>query len=263
MSGWINASMELNERRIDYVLVTLANIRGSAPQIVGSKMLVTNEGLNFGTVGGGKIEAHCIRFSQEILKTQRSVEMHTWNLQKDIGMSCGGEVTMLFEPQFFSQWNVAIFGAGHVSQELCRVMQTWACSVRVFDTRREWLERLPKSFNINAKHSENLASEVTNLPPGTFLLSMTQGHAFDVPVLTEALKRHENFAFVGVIGSRIKGDKIRKELREAGVSDIAIERVVCPVGMPFGDNTPPEISISIAAQLLSLRPRDPNFKENK
>jgi xanthine dehydrogenase accessory factor len=64
-----------------------------------------------------------------------------------------------------------------------------------------------------------------------------------------------------VIGSDIKGMKIRKELQARGVSDLAIERLRCPVGMPFGDNTPPEISISIAAQLISLRPREVSFKE--
>lgn len=261
MTSWIQTSAQLTNARKDHIIVTLAGVRGSAPQVIGSKMLVTSDGLHFGTVGGGKIEAHCIRFAQAMVNDKAPLAMHTWNLQKDIGMSCGGEVTILFEPQYYSQWVVAIFGAGHVAQELCRVMQTWACTVKVFDPRPEWIDRLPKSFNIEAKVSPTPKDEVANLPPGTFLLSMTQGHAFDVPILTEALNRHENFAFLGVIGSDIKGAKIRRELQAAGVPDIAIERLVCPVGMPFGDNTPPEISISIAAQLISLRPREPMHKE--
>ncbi len=261
MTTMTNTMVELAEARLDHVVVTLASIRGSAPQVVGAKMLVTANGRHCGTVGGGKIEAHCIRFAQEHLNRKGQTELHTWNLQKDIGMSCGGEVTMLFEPQIFSQWTIAVFGAGHVAQELCRVMQTWACAVRVFDNRPEWLEKLPKSFNIQPKYSATIANEVPELPQGTFLLSMTQGHAFDVPVLKEALKDHEKFAFLGVIGSQIKGDKIRKELREAGISEKAIERLACPVGLPIGDNTPPEISISIAAQLISLRPKVDSPKE--
>ena len=261
MLSLTNSLLELTEARLDHVAVTLAQIRGSAPQVVGAKMLVTSTGRHSGTVGGGKIEAHCIRFAQELLKQKSNTELHTWNLQKDIGMSCGGEVTMLFEPNFFSQWTIAIFGAGHVAQELCRVMQTWSCVVRVFDNRQEWLERLPTSFNIITKHSETIANEVATLPKGSFLLSMTQGHAFDVPVLKEALKNHDHFAFLGVIGSDIKGNKIRKELREAGISEQAIERLQCPVGLPIGDNTPPEISISIAAQLISLRPKFESHEE--
>ncbi len=260
MNNWVEAVNDLAQKRQDHIVVTLAGIRGSAPQVVGSKMIVTADGLNWGTVGGGKIEAHCIRFAQDLLAKNGSISLNTWNLQKDIGMSCGGEVTMLFEPQVYSQWMVAIFGAGHVSQELCRVMQTWNCAIRVFDTREEWIEKLPKTFNIKAKLSQNLASEVDSLPKGTFLLSMTQGHAHDVPVLAQALKRHQDFAFLGVIGSQIKGDKIRRELREAKVSDEGIERVMCPVGLPFGDNTPAEISISIAAQLISIKPQTGNVK---
>jgi xanthine dehydrogenase accessory factor len=250
--------MRLTEAKQDHVVVSLTGIRGSAPQIVGSKMLVTKAGLHWGTVGGGKIEAHCIRFAQEILNKNGSAESKTWNLQTDIGMSCGGEVSLFFDSHFFSNWTVAIFGAGHVSQELCRIMQTWACQVLVFDTREEWISKLPNSLNIQKKLCGNPSLEVSTLPKNTFLLSMTQGHAFDVPVLVEAFKNQEHFAYIGVIGSEVKAQKIKKELKDLGISPTAIERLVCPVGLDIGDNTPAEISISIAAQLISLKP-----KENK
>ena len=237
----------------DTIIVTLVDIKGSAPQVVGAKMKVSPEGLVSGTVGGGKIENHCIEFAKKMIEGKLDSQLQTWNLQTDIGMSCGGQVSMFFETQYASNWNIAIFGAGHVSQELTRVMSTWEANVKVYDTRSEWVERLPKSSNIQAVCSENLASEVKALPQGTYLVSMTQGHATDVPVLIEAMKRHEDFEFLGVIGSRIKGDKIRNELRDAGVDDLAIERLRCPVGLKIGNNTPPEISISIAAQLLEAR----------
>ncbi len=240
----------------NHVLVTLVHVKGSAPQEVGSKMLVNTEGLVSGTVGGGKIENHCIEFAKQLLKDKANPQMQTWNLQKDIGMSCGGEVSVFFDVNLFSNWTVAIFGAGHVSQELTRVMSTWSCDLRVFDTREEWVNRLSQSPNITAKVSTNLAAEVEGLPNDTFLISMTQGHATDVPVLRETLKRHDQFGFVGVIGSDVKGMKIRKELLELGIPSEAIEKLRCPVGLPIGNNTPPEIAISIAAQLLE-------FKDNK
>jgi xanthine dehydrogenase accessory factor len=248
--------MQLTEAKQDHVVVSLTGIKGSAPQVVGSKMLVTKTGLHWGTVGGGKIEAHCIRYSQEILKNKTSAESKTWNLQTDIGMSCGGEVSLFFDPHLFSNWTVAIFGAGHVSQELCRLMQTWACQVLVFDTREEWINKLPSSSNIQKKVSTNPSIEVTSLPKGTFLLSMTQGHAFDVPVLAEAFKNHEHFAYIGVIGSKVKAQKIKKELQDLEISPGSIDRLVCPIGLDIGDNTPAEISISIAAQLISLKPKE-------
>lgn len=233
-----------------FVVVTLVDIQGSAPQIVGAKAVVTAEGLFRGTVGGGKIENHCIRFAQAMIAEKSSAVLKSWNLQTDIKMSCGGAVTLFFEPHVPALWSIALFGAGHVAQELCRVLSTWSCTLRVFDTREEWLHRLPEAPHIIVKRVETLADEVASLPEGTLLLSMTQGHAVDLPVLKAALEAGEKFPFIGVIGSDVKGAKIRKELREAGVNG---DRLVCPLGLPIGDNSPPEIAISVAAQLLAVR----------
>lgn len=253
MTNWIQPIAQLAEQRRDYVVVTLVETRGSAPQVVGSKMIVTKEGLKWGTVGGGKIEAHCIHHSQDLLQTSGESHLATWNLQKDIGMSCGGEVRLFFDCHVHASWTISIFGAGHVAQELCRVLQTWSCRLQVFDTRAEWLDKLPLSPNLEKKLSLEMSQEVQTLPKGTYLLLMTQGHATDLPILSEALRMVDHFAFVGLIGSGVKAEKIRRELKETGIPDLAIERLVCPVGLPIGDNTPPEISISIAAQILTLR----------
>ena len=109
--------LELKNDNTPFVAVTMTNARGSAPQDVGSRMLVGESGLLFGTVGGGKIEAHCIEYAKSLLNTQEKIKSETWNLQTDIGMTCGGVVSVFFEVHCPKHdWNVAIFGAGHVSQ---------------------------------------------------------------------------------------------------------------------------------------------------
>ena len=45
--------------KIPFCLVTLVNVRGSAPQDMGAKMIVSKDGLLFGTIGGGKIKGQC------------------------------------------------------------------------------------------------------------------------------------------------------------------------------------------------------------
>ncbi len=253
MTGWLEQLFEIGHSKVNHVIVTLVEIKGSAPQIVGAKMIVTEHGLHFGTVGGGKIEAHCIRLAQEFIQAGVPAQLQTYNLQKDIGMTCGGEVSLFFDTHFFTQWTIAIFGAGHVSQELCRILQTWSCQVKVFDTRQEWLNKLGHSSNIETKLTTDLANEVKFLPQGTFLLSLTQGHSADVPVLEMALKLRERFRFIGVIGSDIKGQRIKSELSALGVAQKALDFLKCPVGLDIGDNTPPEIALSIAAQILIIK----------
>lgn len=244
----------LHSQRQPFVLVTLTGIKGSAPQIEGAKMLVTASGLFWGTVGGGKIEAHSIRWAQEMLSQNKKSAAMTWNLQKDIGMSCGGEVSLFFDVNQMMNWNIAIFGAGHISQEVCRVLSTWCCQISVFDSRSEWLEKIYSSGNIDKKLTDDFAAEVTNLPVGTFLLSMTQGHASDVPVLHSAMQRPSgDLKFIGVIGSEVKARKIKSELVELGNTEEKVSQIVCPLGLPIGNNTPSEIAISIAAQLLAVR----------
>ncbi len=253
MTSFAKSLTALNEQNNSFVLVTLINIKGSAPQVIGAKMLVTSEGLYWGTVGGGKIEAHCIRHAKNLLQHKAGAETQTWNLQKDIGMSCGGEVSLFFDVTLVDSWHISIFGAGHISQELCRVLQTWSCQVSVFDTRADWLEKLPSAENINKKLSASLAQEVLTLPQKSFLLCMTMGHATDLPILMEAYKKFEIFSLVGVIGSDIKAEKIKKELLESGANSSQVSQLASPLGLPIGNNTPSEIAISICALLLAKR----------
>jgi xanthine dehydrogenase accessory factor len=56
-----------------------------------------------------------------------------------------------------------------------------------------------------------------------------------------------------VIGSLAKRAVLSRELREDGIEEAQLEKVVCPVGLPIGTNDPAEIAISIVAQLLERR----------
>ena len=244
---------QLQQKNESFVLVILTHIKGSAPQDVGAKIIVTERGLYSGTIGGGKIEAHCIKYAQSLLQQNGSSVTQTWNLQKDIGMTCGGEVSVYFDVHCLSAWNIAVFGAGHISQELCQLLKNLSCRVSVFDTREYWLEKLPSSFNIEKHLCQSLPEKVSSLPHGTFLLSMTSGHAIDLPVIQEAYRHKEHFPLIGMIGSEIKAKKVRQELIASGYNPKDVALLDSPLGLPIGNNTPPEIAISIAAHLIAKR----------
>ncbi len=250
------AFLRLSESNTPMVVVTQTGFRGSAPNETGCRMIVGKAGeILFGTVGGGKIEAHCLKLAVEFLDSKEHVEnqSHTWNLQKDIGMTCGGEVTMFFEihrPQ--DRWEIAVFGAGHISQELVRVLLRLDCHLTVADQREEWLAKLPESKRLKKVCTSDLASVVDTLSINTYIASMTMGHASDVPVLLRALSERK-FPFVGVIGSVAKRNRIEKDLLEKGISPERVNELHCPMGEDFGRNAPAEIALSVAAQLLKVR----------
>ena len=87
----------------------------------------------------------------------------------------------------------------------------------------------------------------------SYILCLTKGHSTDRPVLREVLRRYPGGAFLGVIGSLAKRAVLGRELREDGIAEAVLERMVCPVGLPIGTNDPAEIAISIVAQLLERR----------
>lgn len=245
---------ELAEGGTPHVLISLIAARGETPADVGSKAIVTEAGLDSGTVGGGKVELHSIKKAKEYLESKKKrTEVFTWDLQKDIGMTCGGEVTMLFEVYVPGQWNIAVFGAGHVSQSLVRLLQTLSCQITCVDSRKEWLEKLPASSHLKVVHAESPKDVVQTFSKETYFITMTQGHAFDVPILKEIFEKFPDCPYVGVIGSRIKGDRIKRDLKELGIAPILLEKLRCPIGLEIGSSETSEIAISIAAELLKVR----------
>lgn len=239
---------------VPLVTVTVVDTAGSVPQDRGAKMIVTADGLDFGTVGGGKIETRAIEEALKVLRGEEPERTRfvSWNLNKDIGMTCGGVVRLFFEAINVTSWRVAVFGAGHVAQALTRVLLNLDCDVTCFDPRPSWLEKLPVSPRLTVVHAPEMPAQVAAVPPGTFVALMTMGHATDKPILTEILKRRD-LPYVGVIGSHSKAIVLRRELAEAGWDEERLQSFHCPIGLDIGSNHPYEIAVSIIAQMLKVR----------
>ncbi|MDV6032508.1 MAG: xanthine dehydrogenase accessory protein XdhC [Phycisphaera sp. RhM] len=237
-----------------FVTVTLIDIRGSAPQITGAKAIVTAEGIESGTIGGGKVEAAAIEHARQLLATATgtSCDLVTWNLQTDIGMTCGGEVKLFFEVHGKVDWPIAVFGAGHVAQVLVPLLCQLHCRVTCVDPRSDWLAKIPDHPKLTKRCVERPKELVGEQPSGTFFVLISKGHATDLPVLSELLTTRDA-PYIGVIGSPQKASVLRRELKQLNVSPQKIDSFCCPIGLSLGNNTPTEISISILAQLIQKR----------
>lgn len=244
---------------VPFVLVILVDALGSTPQDAGAKMLVTEEGLHTGTVGGGRVEAKAIGHAQTMLLELKGGTLPqpswvNWTLKTDVGMTCGGSVKLYFEPHagLSGGWPIVIFGAGHIAQALVPVLAPLPCSIAIYDMRPEWLAQLPSAPNVRRHQVAELAAVIDTLPANAFVLCVTQGHSTDRPVLFRALSTRD-FPYLGCIGSDAKAAVLRKELTAAGLSPERAAQFHCPAGLDFGTNHPHEIALSIAAQLLSVR----------
>lgn len=239
----------------DFVLITLVDFKGSVPQILGAKAWVTASGLSEGTVGGGKVEAAAIRFAQEILSKASSpvCQLVTWNLTQDIGMTCGGVVTFLFELTRVQSWKIVVFGAGHIAQELVPLLCKLDSHVTCVDPRAEWLDSIASAKNLHKMLATRPEELVKDFASNSFFILMTQGHSTDLPILAEILKIHHEAAYIGVIGSKTKALTLKAHLKQMDFSEEKLNKYHCPIGLDFGNNTPVEISYSIIAQILQAR----------
>ena len=254
MPTFFEALAELMAAETPLVTVTVVDTAGSVPQDRGAKMIVTREGLKFGTVGGGKVETKAIAEAQKMLNGEvtESTRFAQWNLAKDVGMTCGGIVKLFFESHNIRRWHIAIFGAGHVANALINMLVHFDCAITCIDPREEWLSKLPQSPKLTAIQTSDMPSIVKTLPDDAFVILMSMGHTTDKPVLIEIL-RSRKFPYLGVIGSDAKANILRRDIAEAGLPEEAQRAFHCPIGVDIGTNHPYEIAVSVIAQLIQTR----------
>jgi len=255
--SFIRRIESLQHEGIPFCVATIVDARGSIPQIAGARAIFTKKGLAHGTVGGGTLESMCQKKALELLDGDKAANTHfqRYNLQKDLGMTCGGELALYFEVHRQElAWNIVIFGAGHVAQTLCRFLVELECHLVCVDTRAEWLERLPRSDKLEACRVDNYCDGIDRIVPGADVILMTMGHGSDMPILKAIEKRKKMpIAHLGVIGSDAKSGIVRRQLAEAGLPREFIDGIICPLGDKIGNNTPAEIAVGIVSQLLRLR----------
>jgi xanthine dehydrogenase accessory factor len=250
----IEALFQIAATGAPFVVVTMVEAVGSTPQDAGTKMLVDPSGLVHGTVGGGKVEHRAIEFAHEMLgDASRTREIVDWNLQRDIGMTCGGLVKLFFEVYNRDDWHIVVFGAGHVSQSLVKVLITLDCRVTCIDSRSEWIERMETHDRLKKVCTDDLSVAAAKLCSSDYVICMTMGHSTDRPVLSTIFKNQIKPAYLGVIGSKTKRGALLRELKADGIDAETAEGFLCPLGLPIGSNQPAEIAISIVAQLLEYR----------
>lgn len=315
----------------EMVLVTVVASSGATPRGAGARMIVTEEGRIWGTIGGGAVEYRSQQLALQVLKEKKSFG-HDFSLTKDdvqnLGMICGGAVQVFFhyipeddernirlaekaleiyksggdlwlfcdirkggelgiyseksgfvdveEPEWLlphlsrhpkllkengreiyvekilSSGKVYIFGCGHVAQELVPVLSHVGFRCVVMDDRPEFAdeELFPKAEKVMLIDFERIADFVT-INENDYVCVMTRGHAYDTSVQAQILKTQA--CYIGVIGSAAKKAGVYKKLYEMGFTSEDTERITSPIGLSIKAETPAEIAISIAGQMICHR----------
>ncbi len=148
---------------------------------------------------------------------------------------------------------IYIFGAGHVGFQLARVAHITGFQTIIIDDRKEFAnqQRFPYAREVQAvKHFSN-AFDNLEIDNNSYIVILTRGHRHDQIVLETALKTTP--AYIGMIGSRAKRDKIYKNLLQKGISKEILEAVYSPIGLEIDAQTPEEIAVSIVGEIIKKR----------
>ena len=302
-----------------FVACVAEHTRGS-PGTAGAKLLVSDSGELFGTIGGGAMEHRLVEQARSLLqgdnhRPKKHTLVHREAAAGDAsGLICEGSQTNVFcvldgprdldslrtivdrvrndqrgwieiddaglrlaedgtgfaapritlteedegwryREDLLNRRRLAVIGGGHCAAALGEVMTPLGYRVRVFDTRAHVAshDRATAVGGVSIVADYADAGPEIAYPESTAVVVMTADYRTDVRALLGVAARP--FPFIGLMGGRKKIDRIFALLREEGISRETIERIHAPVGLDIGSQTPEEIAISIAAQLLSERNR--------
>ncbi|MDE3176519.1 MAG: xanthine dehydrogenase accessory protein XdhC [Pseudomonadota bacterium] len=145
-----------------------------------------------------------------------------------------------------------LFGAGHVGRALVLALAPLPFRVRWIDARPDAFPRYAPA-NVELIRTAAPEAEIDAAPEGAFVVVMTHSHPLDLAIVARALAA-ERFGYVGLIGSATKRARFLSQMRQAGLSEAALARLTCPIGVAgVADKAPAAIAAAVAAQLLQTR----------
>jgi xanthine dehydrogenase accessory factor len=157
------------------------------------------------------------------------------------------------EPIVGSDFNIGVFGAGHVGSAVVASLSSLDCNIRWIDSRRNIFRNTPS--NVRAIESSDPSLEVAAMPVNSCYLVMTHSHAIDFEICDRILRRGDA-AYCGLIGSVSKRRRFEKRYREQGMLQTVIDELVCPIGVDgIRGKKPAEIAVSAAAEVLQAYER--------
>ena len=182
----------------------------------------------------------------------------------ELGQTCvrhygaGGEQRMedltLFVESFAPQPRMLIFGAVDFTAALARVAKVLGYKVVVCDARRVFAtpKRFPMADEIRVEWPDSVFDAYdSRLRPVDAVCILTHDTKFDVPAVVRALQT--DVGYIGVMGSRRTHAKRVERLREVGVDEDGLARLMAPIGLDIGGRTPEETAVSVVAEIIAVR----------
>lgn len=216
-------------------------------------MLLYADGKFSGTIGGGKFEALVMADARRQMREKEPL-LKTYPLHESspesFGAICGGEVTVLIEPQTVSE-AIFLIGGGHCAQAIAKLALDCGLFVTVVDDRADVLAALPKTVPAVADIAPVKFISGRKWQADEALVIVSRHHEIDRDALAAALAT-SGAGYIGMIGSVRKVQRVFDQLKKNGVPKKRLAQVYAPIGLDIGADSPAEIAVSVMAEILAI-----------
>lgn len=313
MKFWQHLLTKLQQEQQSVYLLTVIENSGSSPGRKGFKMLVSQDGFIFGSIGGGIMEFTLVEEIKELLTLKElpiffRKQLHQGNGKDKSGMICSGEQTVIFHPLNSAHillietiinclqnnqqktlslsptgielienrisekyqtvitsamdWNfkeligfketLYIVGGGHVGLAVSQLFRQLGFHVVVFDNRDN-LNTLKANNFAHEKHVIDYLEIEKHIKQGndSYVAIMTNKYTDDKLVLSKIIRNQHKF--IGVLGSKAKLKTMWEVLQKEGFSLDELNQIHAPIGLSIKSQTPEEIAVSIAAEIIMVK----------
>ncbi len=248
----LNAARRILEaRRTEVGVASLLILDGPAE---GARRLVFADGTAEGDVGDSDLAAALDDLGARLV----TGELAAGRRGRDAGTHqvdapAGGPVQVYAEV-YLPPATLLIVGAGHLALPLSRLGHLLGYRITILDDRPAFArgERFPDADDVRLVDFQAPFAGV-EVRRTTHVLLVTRGHQYDYECLRRLLLLDEPPEYVGMIGSRRRVRATFHQLREEGIAVETLERVRSPVGLDLGAETPEEIAVAVAAELVLFR----------
>lgn len=150
---------------------------------------------------------------------------------------------------------VLVIGGGHVGLAVCRIMSMLDFHVIVYDSRDD-LHTIKENKYADRKIIDSYKNIGKILTADSYVVIVTTGFESDKEALVQVLKK--NVKYAGLMGTKAKIKKIFNEVVKAGFKKELLKKVHAPIGIDINSDTPEEIAVSIAAEIIREKNKLPS-----
>jgi xanthine dehydrogenase accessory factor len=226
-------------------------VRTDSPELLGARLLVTRdpEGVDtvHGSVGSESLDTLAVSLARAALEDPRTVD----GLET---LPAGDDTVEVYLEIRRPVQDLIIVGAGHIARPMAAMGAMLGFRVWVLDDRPDFAtpERFPDAFRVVRA---DFAEPFRDVPihGGTHILLVTRGHRYDYDCLVRILREAAVPAYIGMIGSQRRVRATFHQLVEDGLPRYRLGEIHAPVGLDIGAETPEEIAVAVAAELVKVR----------